>query len=251
MTMRVAIAVLAVSTAAAYADPVVERWKLQSTPIAGPTTIEVARFDLSHYRLRVVGADARPAPTWIRDAKLDGVINAGMFHESGAPVGLIVDAGHERGTDNAKMSGFLAWDPTSPRDAAVMMTGRDCPGFDLAKLRKRYRSIVQSYRLLGCDGKALPWADPKHYSAAAIGVDRSGRVVMMLARGAVTMAELAKDLASHDLVGALFLEGGPEASLVVPGKISAMGSYETNFVENDDNREFWKLPNVIGVARTP
>ncbi|HEV7556321.1 MAG TPA: phosphodiester glycosidase family protein, partial [Kofleriaceae bacterium] len=137
-------------------------------------------------------------------------------------------------------------------EAPVVVAGRDCKDFDLAKLRQRYRSIVQSYRLLGCDGKAMTWGDPKHYSAAAIGVDRSGRVVMMLARGAVTMAELSKELAGHDLAGALFLEGGPEASLVVRGKLSVLGSYETGFVENDDNHEFWKLPNVIGVlARSP
>src|SRR5262249_18033078 len=148
--------------------------------------------------------------------------------------------------DNPKMGGFLAWDPVAPGDPPVAIAGRDCAGFDLGKLRTRYRSIVQSYRLLDCDGKPIRWADPKQYSAVAIGVDRARRVVMIHARGAVTMAELSRDVGAHDLAGALFLEGGPEASLVA-GDLALLGSYETGFIENDDNRRWWELPNVIGV----
>src|SRR5690606_25696601 len=106
------------------------------------------------------------------------------------------------------------------------------------------------YRLLGCRGEPLPWKDPKQYSAAAIGVDRAGRVVLLHARAAVTMAQLSAALATRDLAGALFLEGGPEASLVAAGpagQIARVGSYETNFVENDANRAFWNLPNVIAL----
>ena len=248
-----ALAIVVAVTSVAAADPIIEHWEMTAKPIAGPRTIDVARFDIAHYRLRTFGGgDRRTAPTWASEQKLEGVTNAGMFHESGAPVGLIVSDGHDRGSDNPKMSGYLAWDPVSASDAPVVVAGRDCKDFDLAALRRRYRSIMQSYRLLGCDGKAMPWGDPKHYSAAAIGVDRNGRVVMILARGAVLMAELSKELAGHDLAGALFLEGGPEASLVVRDKLSVLGSYETGFVENDDNHEFWKLPNVIGVlARRP
>ncbi len=56
----------------------------------------------------------------------------------------------------------------------MALTGRGCRDFDLAALRAAYRTVVQSYRLLGCDGQALPWADAKHYSAAGVGLDRSG-----------------------------------------------------------------------------
>ena len=63
------------------------------------------------------------------------------------------------------------------------------------------------------------------------------------------MAELSAGLAAHGgLAGALFLEGGPEASLVARD-LALLGSYETGFVENDDNREFWALPNILGLAR--
>ena len=98
----------------------------------------------------------------------------------------------------------------------------------------------------------IAWQDPKHYSAAAIGTDRTGHIVLLHVRGAFTMRDLSAELAAHDLACAIFLEGGPEASLVVRGPAGAIlervGSYETGFVENDDNTAYWDLPNVIGIV---
>jgi hypothetical protein len=218
---------------------------MHARPIAGEACIDIVRIDLARYRLRALSeVPGRTAPAW-RDAfHLAAVINAGMFHDTGAPVGLIAEGTNVLGTDNPKMGGFLAWNPVGdlPR---VVIAGRGCAGFDLDKLRGRYGTVVQSYRLLDCDGKAIAWADPKQYSAVAIGVDRDLRFVMIHARGAITMAELSRELAGHDLAGALFLEGGPEASLVA-GSLALIGSYETGFVENDANDRWWVLPNVIG-----
>jgi hypothetical protein len=227
-----------------------ERWPMHAKPIAGEACIDVVRIDLTRYRLRALSeVPGRTALAWRDGFHLAAVINAGMFHATGAPVGLIAEGSDVRGSDNAKMGGFLAWNPLGADLPRVVLDGRGCAGFDLDKLRGRYGTVVQSYRLLDCDGKAIAWADPKQYSAVAIGVDRDVRVVMIHARGAITMAELSRELAGHDLAGALFLEGGPEASLVA-GSLALLGSYETGFVDNDDNDRWWVLPNVIGaVAR--
>ena len=231
-----------------------EQVALTVTPAAGTPCIDVVRADLAKHRLRVLTAaregKSQPAPTWRETFHLIAVINAGMFHTDGKPVALIVEDGVALSKDNKKYLGYLAFDAVSPADPAVVMTGRDCAGFSLADLRAKYRSIVQSPRLLGCGGEALPWQDKKQYSAAAIGLDRSGRAVFIHARAGLTMTELAQALAGLDLVGALFLEGGPEASLAVrgsDGELLRIGSYETGFVENDANQSFWWLPNVIGL----
>jgi len=231
-----------------------EQLELTATPAAAAPCIDVVRADLAHHRLRVLTAAregrSQPAPAWREMFHLVAVINAGMFHNDGDPVALIIEDGVAVSADNKKYQGYLAFDPRATTDAPAIMTGRDCPGFSLDDLKKRYRSIVQSPRLLGCTGEALPWQDKKQYSAAAIGLDRTGRAVFIHARAAVTMTELARALGSVDLVGALFLEGGPEASLVVrgaDGELSRVGSYETSFVENDTNQSFWWLPNVVGL----
>lgn len=218
--------------------------------------IDIVRADLARYKLRVLTATrdgaSHPAPAW-RDAfHLVAVTNAGMFHEQGPPVGLVVEDGVAISVDNKKFGGYLAFDPVAATDPPAIIAGRDCPNFNLDDLRARYRSIVQSSRLLACDGSAIPWQDPKQYSAAAIAVDRKGHIAFLHARAAVTMTELSAALAAPNLglAGALFLEGGPEASLVVrgtDGELSRVGSYETNFVENDANQSFWWLPNVIAL----
>lgn len=221
-----------------------ERWVIDATPIAGEPCIDVVRPQGS---LQLFSdPSGRTAGHWRDDEKLVAVINAGMFHEGGAPVGLLIDRGRAFGKDNPKFGGFIAFDPVDANDPAVIVTAKQCAGFDLAALRAKYRSLIQSYRLLDCDGSAIAWKDPKQYSAAALGVDRAGRIVMLHARGAVTMAELSRSLATHDLAGALFLEGGPEATLVA-GSLTRIGSYETGFVEDDNNHTQWALPNVLGV----
>lgn len=232
-----------------------ERHTLDALPAADvEPCIDVVRADLARYRLRVLtkasAGTSQPAPQWRERYKLVAVTNAGMFHAEGRPVGLIVEDGVAHAKDNKKFGGYLAWDPRSPSDPSVVITGRDCDGFDLGALRARYRSILQSNRLLGCSGEALPWKDQKQYSAAAIGLDRAGRVVFIHARAPVRMTELAQSVAALGMTGAMFLEGGPEASLVVrgsEGELARVGSYETGFVENDENHSFWWLPNVIAL----
>jgi hypothetical protein len=215
---------------------------------------DVVRADVARYHLRLLtkaqdGA-SQPAPQWRERYKLTAVTNAGMFHAGGAPVSLIVQDGAILSKDNKKYGGYLAFDPVTPGDPPALIAGRDCDGFDLETLRARYRSILQSNRLLGCSGEALRWADTKQYSAAAIGIDRAGRVVFIHSRAAVQMSELARAVATLGMAGALFLEGGPEASLVVRGdntEIARVGSYESGFVENDENKSFWWLPNILAL----
>ena len=53
---------------------------------------------------------------------------------------------------------------------------------------------------------------------------------------------------------AMYLEGGPEASLrvVTPGGVvDRVGSYVTGFFESDDNTRYWALPNVLAVELPP
>ena len=227
----------------------VERWHVaDATPATGEPCIDVVRADPTRYELRALTDKSRTATEWQRTFDLVAVINAGMFHDSGEPVGLVVADTKSRGVDNAKFGGYFAWDPSTAQLPAVTVVGRGCAN---DQDRAQYRSFVQSYRLLDCSGGAIHWQDPKQYSAAAIGVDRAGRIVFVHARGAFTMRELSNELAAHDLAGAIFLEGGPEASLVVhgaDGTLERVGSYETSFVENDGNHDFWRLPNVIALV---
>lgn len=241
-----------------------ERWTMADTPATpiADRCIDVVRIDLARYRARLAtsardGA-SRPATAWADDLGAAAVVNLGMFRDDGLPVALAVDArGPLTSKDNPRFGGFLAFDPVDATDPPAVVAGRTCAGFDLPALRRRYRTVVQGYRLLECDGDAIAWKDVKSYSAAAIGVDRADRLVMIHVRAPYTMGALSAALAQPalGLRGAIFVEGGPEASLVVRGparSLERVGSFETSFLEADSNHRFWDLPNVIAVvARSP
>lgn len=230
-----------------------ERHRL-AIPSALPTVepcLDVVRIDLATHRLRLVMASRdgapRPVPRWVAERDAVAAINAGMFGDDHRGLGLLRDRDHvDRDTDNPRYGGWLVFDPLDPADPPARVVGRDCPGVDAAAVRARYRGAIQSYRLLGCDGAALAWADDKRYSAAGFGLDRDGRLVLLHTRAPFRMGELAAAIAAADLglVGALYAEGGPEATLVA-GPWLRVGSYETGFWEDDSNHAAWDVPNVL------
>jgi hypothetical protein len=220
--------------------------------------LTLVRVDPKRHRFVVLTAladgGARKAPAWVEDFRIAGAINASMFHADQRSIGLLVDADTvNNGRDNPKLGGFFAFDPVDASSPPVVFAGRSCAGFDLAELRKRYRAVVQNYRMLDCDGSPLRWADPKQFSAAAIGLDRDGHVVFIHSRKPHVMTRLNELVADPALgiVAAHYVEGGPEASLFVDigeHSVSEVGSFETGFFESDENLGFWDIPNVIGFA---
>jgi hypothetical protein len=112
--------------------------------------------------------------------------------------------------------------------------------------------MVQNYRLLDCDGQAVPWKDEKRFSAAAVAIDGRGWVVYVHSRSPWRMTEFSQRLADPalDLKAAMYVEGGPEASLYVKGEtetIREIGSFETDF-HDGSNVVFWPIPNVLTFA---
>jgi len=256
----VVVAALVVPAAAAAQDMSVERVRASAAPDLpiGDRVLTLVRASLDRYALRVLTpADGGPrtAPDWMSAQHLAAVVNASMFTENGGrSTGmLVVDGAARNARDNPLFGGFLAFGPRDGSPTLARVYGRGCPGTDVAALRHAWRNVVQSYRLLDCHGHAISWSDTKSYSAAAIGLDDRGRVVLVHVRTPYRMAVLARELAapSLHLRSMLFVEGGPEASLVAHADgvdVSEMGSYETGFHESDDNRVFWELPNVIGLV---
>ena len=223
----------------------------------GDRCIRMLRIDPTRYQLEVLTATthdgAHTAPEWARAHDLVAVINASMYLPNLRSTGLLVVGDHSNnGRDNAKFGAFMAFSPRSRGLPPVTIAGRGCPGFELASMRANYHSVVQNYRLFDCDGKAIAWQDDKLYSSAAIAIDDTGRVVFIHIRTPYRMSDVTAMLAAPELglSAAMFVEGGPEASLAVHhGDFDRLliGSYETGFHEHDGNNLPWPIPNVIGV----
>ncbi len=221
--------------------------------VIGNGVITLVRVDLARYRLRILtearhGA-RRPIPRWVREHHLGGAINAGMFLPSGRSVGFMKQDGEVVSDRHvSRYHGVIGFEPLR-RGAPLRVGGRGCSQA-LPRLRARYGNVLQALRMVDCRGRAVRWPNRKRYSAAGLGVDREGRAVFMHTRTPYRMTQLNQMLADDALGirGMIYMEGGPEASLVVSAEghsVREVGSYEDGFNENDDNMAFWDVPNVI------
>jgi hypothetical protein len=219
--------------------------------------ITIVRFDLSHFVPVLLTArddgGQRTLDRWVRDAHLTAAINAAMYEPDGSASGLCVRRGVEESPDDALFGGFYVLDPLQPGLPDFAMMGRDCSSFDLAAVRAAWGSIVATYRLLDCDGHPIAWVDPDRYSAAAIGLDRDGRLVLVHSRTPYRMRELAEMLAAATpgFTQLFFVEGGPEATLVVEAgdlHVREVGLRRDLLDGVEPEHDvLYALPNVLGV----
>ena len=135
---------------------------------------------------------------------------------------------------------------------AVRIAGPGCGG-SIEDVERTHRSVLQARQvLIDCRGRARRW-QTRRFSAAALGTDTLGRVVLVHVRTPYRMHVLGRMIERLDLGirGLAYMEGGPEASLFVRAgdvRVREIGSWEDGFNPNDRNRAFWDLPNVIGFA---
>ncbi len=177
-----------------------------------------------------------------------------MFLPNGRPCGSMVYRGEvlsERSPSSFRA--FIAFDPLALASHAITVRGEGC-GASASSLRSEYGSLLQVNKLvLDCEGRPTSWRS-RRYSSALFGSDSAGRAVFVHTRTPYRMHILGRMLQQMNLGlrGLAYMEGGPEASLVVQDaavQVREMGSYEDGFFPSDDNQVFWHLPNVIGFVR--
>jgi len=224
----------------------------------GDGTIRVVRIDPAHRELVVhtaVGVSEgssqgwKGADAWARDHELFAVINASMFHPGGESVFALrtPDARHPTAwRDDA--SAALLIGPTGEGPAARLVDTA-CTGRERVDA---YSTVVQNWRLIGCDRVPIWKRNGKIWSHALLGADGQGRILFIHARTPWNTRVFTEVLLGLplDLRTLAYAEGGPEASLVVRAGGAErvwVGSYETGFTEHDRNRQTWNLPSVIGV----
>jgi hypothetical protein len=215
--------------------------------------IDPAKVELVLLSATQAGHAPLTADQWAEKHGLLAVINAGMF-----------DVDHATHVGYMKQDSRVA--PVEVRKdylsaAAFRPTRAELPQFriqdlddaDLAKdIAPHYNAVIQNLRLIKRPGENRWQQQPKQWSEAALGEDGAGRMLMLFSRPPSSMHDFNEHVLKLplDLKCSQHLEGGPEASLHVSAgglTFAGMGSYETGFMENDDNKTFWPLPNVIGV----
>jgi len=109
----------------------------------------------------------------------------------------------------------LAFDPIASGIPPVRIIDRECEDFDA--VARGYSTLVQSIRMVSCDRRNVWAPSDRRFSAAAIGLDGKGHVLLMHTRVASDVHALVETLLALplDLRRAMYVEGGPEAQLVV------------------------------------
>ena len=234
---------------------------LETVEIPGPTTtpedgpITIVRIDPARFELKLLAASApgegqaRSARAWAYRAGASAAINAAMFQEDHRTSVSLMRAGdHVNQRRLSKDKAVLAFDPTVSGVPPVRIIDRECENLDEGAAR--YRTLVQSIRMVSCDGRNVWAPSERRFSAAAIGVDRAGRVLFIHARTAWPVHDLVHALlaAPLSLAQAMYVEGGPEAQLFARGggrEVERLGDFESAGA----NVRAWPVPNVIAAIR--
>lgn len=108
--------------------------------------------------------------------------------------------------------------------------------------------------MINCEGENTWQQDQKKWSMVLLGEDKNQNILFIFVRSPYRVHDFINHLKNLNIGinRLMYLEGGPEASFYVNHpkmKVQKMGSYETGFNENDNNKEYWQIPNVIGIKR--
>jgi uncharacterized protein YigE (DUF2233 family) len=225
----------------------------------GDSRIMVLRVDPARFRLVLANASAMPdhrprtAREWATGKGLVAAINASMYRADHlTSVGLMESGNHVNNPALTKDNAVLAFDPATASLPPVRIIDRGCE--DFGALRSQYGALVQSIRMIDCHGRNVWSQQPRKWSTAAIGIDKSGRGLFLFTRSPYSTHDFINMLLRLpiDLVRAMYVEGGPEAQLFVKAgeiEVEKAGSFETGFFESDANDRAWPVPNVVGVTR--
>lgn len=184
---------------------------------------------------------------WAEESKATAAINLGMFHDGMRPSGYTRIDGIILQPKIAAYNTFIVWDKSEfkilDRTVHTMEEIMNWP------------NISQNIRMIKPGQDRNRWRELKKiWSVSTLAIDKAGNMLLIHSREAYNMRSFSdKLLASNlDIQYMVYLEGGPESSIVIRGssdtpllKYSRMGSYETDFNENDDNIFFWPLPFAL------
>jgi hypothetical protein len=224
---------------------------------AGDRRVHILRIDPARFRLRLLNASSEPGgrPRTVRDWSeryhLTAAINASMYQaDMRSSVSLMLTRGHVNNPRLSKDKAVLAFDPLGEGLPPVQIIDRECQ--DFGTLRAQYGTLVQSIRMVSCDGRNVWEAQQGMWSTAAIGIDQDGRLLFIHARAPHTTHDLIEVLLEMPirLKNAMYVEGGSEAQMFVQSggkKLEFAGSLEDTPGETTTARLVWPIPNAVGI----
>ncbi len=220
--------------------------------------IIVLRIDPARFSFRLLSAtehDKQQQTTqeWCRQHKLVAAINAGMYQTDGLThVSLMKNFKHYNNRRVSKDNTVLAFNRVDPSQPEVQIIDRECQDFE--SLKGKYQTLIQGIRMISCDRRNVWGQQSERWSTAAVGMDGYGRVLFLFNQYPLSVHDFIEILLSLpiEIKNAMYLEGGPQASMHVAIKgveVDKKGSLESAFDDSEGVPLVFRIPNVIGVVR--
>lgn len=199
----------------------------------------------------------RTAADW---CKLKGCVagfNAGMFSLKDYKKGMGYVRNYDHFNNNEFRTVYKAIAAFNRKDNSV-------PDFQIIDLEKeawgtiepKYNSFLQSIRMIDANRKLSSWKRKKKLSCSmiVIATDVKRNVLILITRIPYPLDVFSQMMLEMplDIQRAMYLEGGPQASLYVETKDSTIqkyGSWVYPGYAHDKNDHLWELPNIIGVKK--
>jgi uncharacterized protein YigE (DUF2233 family) len=226
----------------------------------GNDKITVLRIDPDYYVFKLLcsselGRINLTAKEWCQKFHLTAAVNAGMYQEDGlTSVGYMKNFDHVNNSRLGRDKAVLAFNPIDSGVPSIQLIDRDCQDFNT--LRLKYRTLVQSIRMISCAQQNVWTQQPQKWSTLAIGLDKEGRVLFLFCQAPRSVHDFVEILLSLPISirNAMYLEGGPQASLYLSSngvELAKSGAGESAFAGNESVLFAWPIPNVIGIVKKP
>jgi len=225
---------------------------------ASDAKLLVLKIDPQKYSFKLLSASENGGKKmtlkeWSEKHGLVAAFNAGMYQEDGiTSVGYMKNFKHINNGRLNKNKAVLAFSAIDPTVSEIQIIDRECQDFE--SLRGKYRTLVQSIRMVSCDQQNVWSPQATAWSTLAIGMDKSNKVLVLFSQQPYAVHDLVEMLLSLplSLYNAMYLEGGPQASLYFSTKNETLEKYGSWEGSPDNNGAFqvsWPIPNVLGIVR--
>ena len=181
--------------------------------------LTVVKIDPGRYSFQLLcateyGKEPLTTKEWASRHQMLAAVNAGMFQENGlTSVGFMQNFDHVNNPRLSSANTILAFNPVEKTLPDIQLIDRECQNF--SDLRHKYRSFVQSIRMISCDRQNVWTRQDSKWSTLAVGMDTEGNILFLFSRTAHSVHDFTDVLLSLplSLKRAMYLEGGPQASL--------------------------------------
>jgi hypothetical protein len=190
---------------------------------------------------------------WSEKHGLVAAFNAGMYQEDGiTSVGYMKNFKHINNGRLNKNKAVLAFGAIDPDLPEIQIIDRECQDFE--SLKGKYRTLIQSIRMVSCEQKNVWSPQAAAWSTLAMGMDKNNRVLVLFSQQPHAVHDLIEMLLALpiSLYNAMYLEGGPQASLYLSAKnvtLEKFGNWEAGPDSHGAFQVSWPIPNVIGIVR--